>query len=83
MLLLNYSTMEQDKKTLRREGLVLEALPSTHFRVRIEDGKEIIAHLAGRLRIHRIKVLPGDMVTIEQSPYDETKGRIVYRGKKR
>ena len=75
--------MDQDKKILRREAQVLEALPIAHFRVKFEDGKEIIAHLAGKLRIHRIKVLPGDMVTVEQSPYDETRGRIVYRGRAR
>ena len=48
-------------------------------RVRLEDGREILAHLAGKLRIYRIKVLPGDRVTVEMSPYDETRGRIVYR----
>lgn len=58
----------------------MEALPSTHFRVRLDSGEEIAAHLAGKLRVHRIKVLPGDKVTVEVSEYDETKGRIVYRG---
>ncbi len=71
----------QNKKVYRKTGLVLEALPSTHFRVRLDDGKEIIAHLAGKLRVYRIKVLVGDRVTVEFSPYDETRGRIVYRGK--
>lgn len=70
-----------NKKVYRKNGLVLEALPSTNFKVRLEDGKEIIAHLAGRLRIYRIKVLPGDRVTVEMTPYDENRGRIVYRGK--
>lgn len=70
-----------NKKVFRKNGIVLEALPSTHFRVRLDDGKEIIAHLAGRLRIYRIKILPGDKVTIEMTPYDESRGRIVYRGK--
>ena len=65
----------------RKSGVVLEALPSTHFRVKLDDGQEIIAHLAGKLRIHRIKVLPGDKVTVETSPYDDEKGRIVYRGR--
>jgi len=68
------------KKILRR-GQVIEALPSTHFRVLLEDGTEILAHLAGKLRIYRIKVLPGDSVTVEISPYDSKRGRIVYRGK--
>lgn len=70
-----------NKKVYRKNGVVLEALPSTNFKVRLEDGKEIIAHLAGRLRIYRIKVLPGDRVTVEMTPYDENRGRIVYRGK--
>ena len=65
----------------RKSGIVLEALPGTKFRVKLEDGKEIMAHLAGKLRIHRIKVLTGDKVTVETSPYDEEKGRIVYRGR--
>ena len=73
--------MKPNKETLRKTGIVLEALPSTHFKVRLDEGKEIMAHLAGKLRIFRIKILPGDKVTIEMSPYDETKGRIVYRGK--
>lgn len=69
-------------KAYRKTGTVLESLPSTHFRVKLdENGKEIIAHLAGKLRIYRIKVLPGDKVTVEMSPYDETRGRIVYRNK--
>ncbi len=58
----------------------MEALPNTHFRVRLENGNEIGAHLAGKLRIHRIKILPGDKVTVEVNDYDETKGRIIYRG---
>jgi len=69
------------KKVLRKSGQVIEALPSTHFRVRLDEGKEIIAHLAGKLRLYRIKILLGDRVTVEMSPYDEKRGRIVYRGK--
>lgn len=69
------------KKIFRKTGQVMEALPSAHFRVRLDDGKEIIAHLAGKLRIYRIKILPGDQVTVEISPYDEKRGRIIYRGK--
>jgi len=69
------------KKTpIRKSGVILEALPSTNFKVKLDDGKEILCHLAGRLRIYRIKVLPGDRVTVEVSPYDEKRGRIVYRG---
>ncbi|PIS17346.1 MAG: translation initiation factor IF-1 [Candidatus Nealsonbacteria bacterium CG09_land_8_20_14_0_10_42_14] len=69
-----------DKKIIRKTGTVLEALPSTHFKVRLDDGKEIMAHLAGKLRMFRIKVLPGDKVQVEMSSYDESRGRIVYRG---
>ncbi len=70
----------QKKQTIKKKGKVLEALPSTHFKVLLEDGTEIIAHMAGRLRMYRIRVLPGDKVTVEMSPYDEKRGRIVYRG---
>lgn len=73
--------MKTNKNVYRKTGVVLESLPGLDFRVRLDDGKEIIAHLAGKLRIHRIKVLPGDRVTLEMTPYDEKRGRIVYRGK--
>ena len=65
----------------RKEGIVLEALPSTRFKVKLDSGEELIAHLAGKLRLYRIKILPGDKVTLELSPYDTSKGRIVYRKK--
>ena len=70
-----------NQNTNRKSGIVLEALPSTNFRVRLDDGLEILAHLAGKLRLNRIKILPGDRVTVEISPYDEKRGRIVYRGR--
>ena len=70
-----------DKKGLRKTGTVLEALPSTNFRVKLDAGGEILCHLAGKLRIYRIKILTGDRVTVETSPYDPKRGRIVYRGK--
>jgi translation initiation factor IF-1 len=73
--------MNQNKKFLRKSGIVLESLPSTSFKVKLDDGNEIIAHLAGRLRINRIKILPGDRVTVEISQYDEKRGRIIYRGR--
>ena len=66
---------------VRKSGIVLEALPSTQFKVRLEDGTERLAHLAGKLRINQIKILPGDKVTIEVSPTDDRRGRIVYREK--
>ena len=67
------------KERIYKEGIVLEALPSTLFRVRLDDGGEILAHLSGRMRLHFIRVLPGDRVRVELSPYDQTKGRIVQR----
>lgn len=70
-----------DKKNLRKTGTVIEALPSTHFKVKLDEGEEILCYLAGKLRMFRIKVLPGDKVSVELSPYDEKRGRIVYRGK--
>ena len=70
-----------EKKFLRKLGLVIEALPSTNFRVKLDDGEECLCHLAGKLRMFRIKILPGDRVTVEVTPYDLKRGRIVYRGK--
>ena len=68
------------KNTILKKGIVLESLPSARFRVKLDGEGEAFCHLAGKLRIHRIKVLPGDQVTVEMSPYDEKRGRIVYRG---
>lgn len=72
---------DPDKQDLLKEGQVIEALPSMRFRVKLDDGTEILAYLAGKLMIHRIRILPGDRVTVEMTPYDKTKGRIVYRTK--
>lgn len=69
------------RERIREEGIVLETLPSLKFKVRLNDNREILAHLAGRLRLYRIKILAGDKVTVEMSPYDSGKGRIVYRGR--
>ena len=69
------------RQEMREEGIVLETLPSLKFKVKLNDDREILAHLAGRLRLYRIKILAGDKVTVEMSPYDDYKGRIVYRGK--
>lgn len=60
-------------------GVVKEALPNTTFRVLLPDGREILAHVAGRMRLHFVKILLGDKVRVQLSPYDESKGRIVYR----
>lgn len=73
--------VKETKNIVRKQGQVIEALPSLHFRVILEDGQEVLGHLAGRLRLYHIKVLPGDKVTVEMSPYDDKRGRIVYRGK--
>ena len=70
-----------NKQINRIEGIVEEALPNTTFRVRLENGNMVLAHLAGKLRIHRIKVLPGDSVVIEMANLDDQRGRIVYRKK--
>jgi len=67
------------KDTIEVQGKVIESLPNAMFRVKLENGQEILAHLGGKMRIHFIKVLPGDWVKVELSPYDLTKGRIVYR----
>ncbi|UCH84025.1 MAG: translation initiation factor IF-1 [Candidatus Latescibacterota bacterium] len=63
------------------EGTVVEALPNTMFRVELENKHLVLAHVSGKMRMHFIKILPGDRVTVELSPYDLTKGRIVYRYK--
>ena len=68
-----------DKKTIRKDGQVLEALPNTFFKVQLTDGKQILAFLSGKMRMNRITILPGDRVTVEMTPYDDSKGRIVYR----
>ncbi len=73
--------MSEKKQTYRVDGVVVEALPSTTFRVRIEGEKEILAHLAGKLRIYRIKILPGDHVVVELASLEDNRGRIVYRKK--
>lgn len=60
-------------------GVVTLALPNTMFRVSLEDGREILAHLSGKMRMFRISIMPGDKVKVEMTPYDQTKGRITYR----
>jgi len=73
--------MANNKQVTEVNGVVLEALPNTQFKVKLEDGREILAHLAGKMRMYRIRVMPGDNVKLEMSDYDDTKGRIVYRSK--
>ena len=68
---------KEDKITM--EGEVIDAMPNAMFKVRLEQGHEVTAHISGRMRKFYIRILPGDRVTVELSPYDLTKGRIVYR----
>jgi translation initiation factor IF-1 len=67
------------EETLQFDGEVIDALPNAMFRVRLENNHEIIAHISGKMRKFYIRILPGDRVTVEISPYDLTKGRITYR----
>jgi translation initiation factor IF-1 len=69
------------KDCIRVEGVVSELLPNTMFRVKLENGHEILAHISGKMRLHFIRILPGDKVVVEMSPYDLSKGRITYRKK--
>ena len=71
--------MTQKKELITVEGVVEETLPSTTFKVKLENGHEILAHISGRMRVNYIRLLPGDRVILEMSPYDLTKGRIVQR----
>lgn len=67
--------------TITMEGKVIEPLPNAMFRVELDNGYKILAHISGKMRTHFIRILPGDKVVIELSPYDLTRGRIVYRAK--
>ena len=66
---------------IEQDGTIIEALSNAMFRVRLENGHELIAHISGKMRMHYIKILTGDKVKLEMSPYDLTKGRITYRYK--
>ena len=69
------------EEAIEVEGRVVEPLPNAMFRVELENGHRVLAHISGKMRMHFIKILPGDKVTVELSPYDLTRGRIVYRTK--
>ena len=69
------------EEAIEVEGRVIEPLPNAMFRVELENGHRVLAHISGKMRMHFIKILPGDKVTVELSPYDLTRGRIVYRTK--
>ncbi len=67
--------------SIEQDGIIVEALSNAMFRVKLQNGHELVAHISGKMRMHYIKILPGDKVKLEMSPYDLTKGRIVYRYK--
>lgn len=67
------------EKTIEMEGTVKEALPNATFKVVLDNGREVLAHVSGRMRVHFIRIVPGDRVRVELSPYDPKRGRIVYR----
>jgi len=67
------------EEAIRLQGKIVQALPNTQFTVELENGHQILAHVAGKIRKNWIRIVPGDSVTVEVSPYDLTKGRIVYR----
>ena len=69
------------EEPIRVEGTVLETLPNAMFKVELENKHQVLAHISGKMRMHFIKILPGDTVTVELSPYDLTRGRITYRSK--
>ncbi len=69
------------EQLIETEGTVLEPLPNAMFRVQLPSGKQVLAHVSGKMRMHFIRILPGDKVTLELSPYDLTRGRITYRGR--
>ena len=69
------------EELIELEGTMIETLPNTTFKVRLDNGHELLAHISGKLRMHYIKILPGDKVKLEISPYDLNRGRIIWRGK--
>lgn len=73
--------MAKKEDAIELEGLVVEPLPNAMFTVELENGHRVLAHISGKMRMHYIRILPGDKVTVELSPYDLTRGRITYRFK--
>jgi len=67
--------------TIQMQGEILETLPNATFRVKLENGRVVLGHISGKMRMHYIRILPGDKVTVELTPYDLTRGRIVFRAK--
>ncbi len=75
------STGMAKEEAIQIDGKVVEPLPNAMFRVELENGLKVLAHISGKMRMHFIRILPGDKVTVELSPYDLTRGRIIYRHK--
>jgi translation initiation factor IF-1 len=75
------ASVSEKEESIQVEGVVTEALPNTQFRVELENGHNVLAHISGKMRMHYIRILPGDKVVVELSPYDLTRGRITYRYK--
>lgn len=73
--------MANKEELIEFEGVVIDTLPNTMFRVRLENGHEVIAHISGKMRKHYIRILTGDQVKVEMTPYDLSKGRITYRAR--
>ena len=69
------------EKGIEVEGVIVETLPNAMFRVELDNGMKVLAHISGKMRMHYIRILPGDRVSVELSPYDLTRGRITYRNK--
>lgn len=70
------------EEAIQVEGTIIEPLPNAMFRVELDSGHKVLAHISGKMRMHFIKILPGDRVTVELSPYDLTRGRVIFRSKK-
>ncbi len=73
--------MPKKEEAIKVDGTIVETLPNASFRVELENGHKVLAHISGKMRMHFIKILPGDKVTVELSPYDLSRGRITYRYK--
>jgi len=73
--------MPKKEEPIKVDGTIIETLPNASFKVELENGHQVLAHISGKMRMHFIKILPGDKVTVELSPYDLTRGRITYRYK--
>jgi translation initiation factor IF-1 len=73
--------MPKKDDTIKKDGIIAESLPNGFFKVQLEDNSEVLAHLAGKLRVFKIRILPGDKVTVELTPYDNKRGRIIFRKK--